>query len=355
MANYFENLKNLIVEKLSADAKKGNMYKMDRDDMKFKTNTERRNTDQEETISLMDDTVKYRMPKLQQSDKSYCAYIIFSTKMLPFIYGFFGIFTVAFMITCAYINKMPDNLYTQVGPHKTKFLSFFDLPKINYFVYHLLNSTTGLLGLALVISVFMSIHMKFSMNKLDKFQIAKLYHSVAYGLLSNIFHIIYGAAYLTIGVEKINEIFISEIHINFSQFLFLLEIFFSILFGIFTSLLINNLKSKPSYALANENQAETERDYKWMNYKILSIIYLTFFTISYILIFLHSNHAILPHLNNPILKSNYSYLLPFLPYLIYSLNIILYCTFYDELRDANVTLVEPSDKMIYEYNQRNIL
>ena len=241
-----------------------------------------------------------------------------------------------------------------MGPKKFVFISLFSLPKVNHFVYHLLNSCTAVTGLGLVYSIFMIMNLKFRQHAYDNYQFIKLYLAVLYGFISNLVHLTYGAIFFMDGVEAINQLVHKEIHISLYEFLFYLQIFFSVLFGIFTTLLTFTMKAKPSYSIETQEQEE-QTDYKWINYRILILIYLAFFLTANILVVLHNNGVIFTSYDSVLLKSNYAYLIAFLPYALYLLNLGLYSMFYGELKNTYVSMASPAEKINYEHHHKNIL
>lgn len=358
MANVFESLKTIIVDYFRKDKKGISNSKENKENNEDYEQIKRENFEkEEENVSLMmDETNRVKIIKSMNVEKSYNAINVFSAKQLLYVYGFFGVFVIIFMLACAYFNHN-ESIFSEIGAgvHKAKFITLFDLPKINQIVFHLLNTCVGGIGLVIVISVYMSLKMKYSSRRCSTFQFAKLYVSISYGVLSSLLHILYGSMFFIDGIDKLNSFFTTELNITLYQFIFLIELFFTILFGIFTSFIIRSLGTKPAYALNTTEINNETADSKWLNYKVLNVMYLIFFSFSYIFIILHSNDVILKTVHYAALSTNYAYLLAILPYLLYFMNISMYLTFYEELKNTNVSLVNAGEKVEFEKNNRNML
>jgi hypothetical protein len=363
MANYIENLKNLIVDKFFSNSKsKDKNTKFNIRDNKEKTNTNNFNNFQaqesDEAMSMLmdeNDRQKLLRPTDTPIELTHYSIIVLSASRFPYIYGFFGTLTIVYMIVCEYFNKSTNELYYELGPSRAKFISLYDLPRINNFAFNLLNTCTGFTGLGIVFVVYFNLYIKYKINKFSTFQFVKLFLSILLGIISNLFHILFGLLFIINGANKFNFKLKNEVNITVFQFLFSTQIVFSILFGFLTTCIIYSLKSRPSYSIHQETSIESNNDQKWLNYKILNIVYLLLFSIIYCLILLHSNNFILTSISFENVKSHYIFIIAILPYVLYFLNISLYVVFYEELRNSNVTFLQSTDKIDYENNDKNIL
>lgn len=365
MAYYFENLKNSILKYFGKSNLKQEKEPQTYDSTEqWKANigsTSKQVQENEESSVLLDETERkrgrIRMKFEDEEEDKSSSIFLFQVSKLPMIYGCLGFMTIIFMLIIGYINelnnKIVDNIYSEIGPNKFMFISIFNLPKLNHFVFHILNCSTAVTGFGLVYSILNILKMKFKQLSYDNYEYIKLYVSVLYGFIANFMHLAYGAVFYMDGFENINHLIHREIHIGLTEFIFYLQIFFSILFGLFTTFIIYSMKTKPSYSIEKEQEEQVE--YKWINYRLLILIYLSFFLIANIFIVLHNNKFIFTSFDSMILKSNYSYLIAFLPYGLYFLNILLFIMYYGELKSVNLNLSAPAEKINYEQNHRNIL
>jgi hypothetical protein len=366
MAYYFENLKNSILKYFGkSNSKKEKEPQFYDSTEKWKANianTAKPVQENEESSVLLDETERkrgrIRMKFEDEEEDKTSSIFLFQGSKLPMIYGSLAFLTITFMLFVGYLNEMNnkiiENIYSEIGPHKFMFISMFNLPRLNHFVFHILNSSTALTGFGLVYSILMMLKMKFKQHSYDNYQYIKLYISVLYGFIANFMHLAYGTIFYMDGYENINQLIHREIHINLNEFIFYLQIFFSILFGLFTTFLIYSMKTKPSYSIESQEQEE-QVEYKWTNYRLLILIYLSFLLVANILIILHNNKFIFTSFDSMILKSNYVYLIAFLPYGLYFFNILLYVMYYGELKSVSLNLSAPAEKINYEQHHRNIL
>ena len=368
MAHYFESLGNFLVNLFSRknkdkkDLQKGEGYSYGKSSEKLKEK------DPEESSLLLEENYRnkhkmrmqgYKIENDKINSSNYSSTQICSLKSIPVFYGLFGVLTVAFMLGSVFIEqKTVDGLYSQIGPMKMQFIPLFNLPKVNQFVFHILNTMTSVMGLLLIHSLLLTLRIKFSKRNSTTFDYVKLYLTIFYGVVSHLSHLFYGSIFFLKNFEILNSLMQKEVHISTYEFLFGIQIFFTVLFGICISLILFSIKSKPSYAIETEdsNSEESRREMRWLNYKLLILIYLVFFCVAYFLINLHNNNVILSSMNSILLKSNYSYLLAFLPYALYFLNLLFYVMFYDDLRNSEVAIsMKECDKFSFENNNKNIL
>jgi len=350
MSNNFENLKNTILNFISNKEKNNKPAKLRKD---FEESSLLLEYNDKALIKYSEDIESKKIPFT----------LITSAKRIPFLFGSFGMLLIVTMILLSFSDKMNEEefklLYMESGKSRTKFLNFFRLPLVNVTVYHLINSTYSLTGIALLSCLFQILYSKLIDKTASGIEYIKLYMTISFGMISQIINLIYGTVYTSSGIEKINENFTNEMRISIFQFVFLIQIFFSILFGIFTTIFIAKLKTKPSYSLENQEIPDAQNNSshnKWFNYKLISVIYLAFFSLAYIFVYLHNNNIILKDINSELMKENYSYLLAVFPYFLYFNNLILYLMFYDEMRDSNIYISQPEEEGEYfEKRERNIL
>lgn len=356
MSDVFENLKKHILSYF----RKNKNSKQNKDTPKPSETKEKIEQGDESSVCLLDESERRNMYKFkyQNEDKKFNTIPVIQTYRIPIVYLILSLCTLIFMFIIG--NKSNKDLYLEIGigNNKISILNFFRMSNINPLAFHILNSCTAIVGFGIIYTVYLVLISKFKQKKYNNFDFVKLYLSMIFGAVSMLFHIIYGTCYLVTGYNEINQMFNKELHVGLKEFIFFVEIFFTVLYGIFTMLIIYNLKEKPSTASFENNDSTTHAQYTWVNYKLLTLIYIIFFSLAYIFINLHHNGVIFKGLDSEILKSNYSYLLCLFPYLIYILNSLFYFYFYDELRNSEITVTDPIDsKMNYCYDnyQKNIL
>lgn len=282
--------------------------------------------DQEESSLLLESNrLKFQLYKEYEENKV----TILSGERYALMYLSFSFFTIIAMMFISYFRPMPDELYSEMG--KIKYINMFDLQKVNHFIFHILNSISAILGIGLVCLIYSNLTLKCKNER--KFQSLLI---AFYGIVSHGFGLLYGASYYLDFIEDIDTALLSELKISFNQLIFFIQLFFTIIFGIFILLVINSLLSKPSHCIDMEEESLNSKESKWLIYRLIILIYIICFGISYVFISLHSNHIILKNIDTLYLKNNYSYLLCLLPYTLYSLNIAFYSSFYSFLRDSKI-------------------
>jgi hypothetical protein len=335
MSNAFENIENYLKVKLF----KTQEFKETKADIQEnKTNCK----DPEES-SLLLESKREKFNLVLDEEK---LITIIPAGRIALMYGGFSVILILVLSMLGYFRDLPPELFSEMG--KIKYISFFDLQKINHFIFHILNTTISLIGIAVVYLVYASLSLK--LNPPKNFE---LILTSFYGFLSHTFALFYGINYYIEGLEKFDTVLHSELKMSLNQFLFFLQLFFTSLYGIFILIVMNSANSKPSHCL---EQDEITPDNKWLTYQFIMIVYLICFSLSLVFILLHSNKIILTDFDSPVLKNNYGYLLCFLPYALYFLNAAFYSSFYSNIKESkiNFSSLEGSISHVQKYN-KNIL
>jgi hypothetical protein len=336
MSNVFENIENYVKAKLfkTEGVKEGQ-----EENQEIKVNYK----DPEESSVLLDSNREKFNLHMENEE---LVVTIIPAGRLALMYGALSILLIVVLFSFSLIRELPSELFSEIG--KIKYISFFDLQKINHFLFHFLNTLTSLLGFTIVYLLYASLSLK--LNPPKTFE---LLLTTFYGFVSHTFALLYGMSYYIDGLENFDMVLHSELKISLNQFLFFLQLFFTSLYGIFILIIMNGADSKPSHCLEQE---DIKTDNKWLTYQIIMIIYLICFSLSLVFIVLHSNKIIFSNLDSLVLKNNYGYLLCFLPYALYFLNAAFFTSFYSQIRESkiNFSSIMGSASQNQKYNQ-NIL
>ena len=137
---------------------------------------------------------------------------------------------------------------------------------------------------------------------------------ITFGMVSNLFLLITSFT-PNINDMQVFEDFFTETKVRIDQFLFILYIFFSCLYAMFSFCTLN---------IIINTKDEMSRK-KWLNFKLIVLIYLVIVYLFYVLILCYKGDLVKLNMN---LESNYLHSLLILPYLISVLNSLFVFTFY---------------------------
>lgn len=116
----------------------------------------------------------------------------------------------------------------------------------------------------------------------------------------------------------------------FYLFLFIINTFSVIIFG--TVML----------AISNSYQEKLNISKKWFNSKLIILVYLTIFSVYYLLLILDQFKIIKITLTFENVKSNFEYAIHLLPYSIRLFSSLLILSYFDEMKSVNLGLSIPN-------------
>lgn len=389
MSNFFENLKNLIFKKFKQDKKD---LDVEKDHTRYsKTKIPEKPTvekEADETSILMDEETRVKYDYDSYSNRKLLSTSLIQNKLLPLFYFIFSLSGIMFLISTENIINNPIN-YILLDRKQKKVLNFFMLYNLNPLIFHLFSLVCGLIGILIVLLVQKTIYIKnISFDKsVNQFSLLKIYLTSFFGLFSNFVHIISGMIYFFSSFAYINSYVEAELNMTIQEALFVLEVFFTCLYGIFVCIILNKLNKVDvlenerdnnlayesfNYEKDNRNLLYEQNpsnmthmnvlnipenfEAKWLNYSIVCLIYLIFFSICYALMLLIKNNVIsLANGNTDYFKLNQAYLLAFIPYFLFMLNTIFYSLFYGVLKYSSICHIEFTSHNIYDKSQKNML
>lgn len=219
--------------------------------------------------------------------------------------------------------------------------NYFDLQKVNKIAFNIYIFLSCLSSTGIVIILYSVLKQRF---KVPEFQVHsfKLNIMLLFGLSSNILCFIRAVAtpffnryHLLIKDIKPN------LEMDFNQMIFLLQIFFGILFSIYSLTILHLVKEKTfnhDYR-NNYDRVENEIDNnKWCLFKYINLFYLSLLMLIYILFLMNNSKIINLGFLDEIVKNNYVFVIGIFPYFIHIINAILIFTFYFELKFVNLAL-----------------
>ena len=365
MINFFESIKQSILQKFkpkksSNECIKNQNYKYHCEEQVIllkedgptnicpKSSNPLTYNDETSEIYIEDTSEKRLFNTERLISQRYNNNILINISYLPMTYLIVSISAFVGMLIISSYKDLPKSLYNQVGPNKYLVINYFEICKINPLVYHLFQSCTSFLGIFIVTMLFFSIKSK-SKNFYQNSGYLQIYLSCVFGIISFILLLVEGVMPLLGDVGTYNALLKSEIGINLPNFVFLTRLFFSLLFMLTFLLVVWNLN------LNYDQSEESEMNNTWFNYKLITLIYLGFFTFIYVFVLLHHNKIIFSEFS---LATNYnytSYILTIFPYLLHCLNDLMIFTFSFELRLSNITLTEIENESIIRKTEKNIL
>jgi len=388
MSNFFEGIKTTIFK--SFLNKKNFDLEKDDNNLNKKKHLEKlqNERDSDETSILLEEDNNRYLNENNLNNRRLLSTTLINNKILPLMYFTFAFSSVLFLMLSENIRNSENYILIEPTSHK-KLFNFFKLYNLNPLIYHIFSMTTGLIGIGIVCLVQNAIYIK-NLNlhrMMHQFSLIKIYMTSLFGISSQLTHIICGMIYFFSSFAKFDSFVQKELNISLHQFLFCIEIFFTVLYGIFVCIILNQLNKVDvleteneqdkfntadsfNYSKSNENcfyKNPQNNNYqlhiipdnfesKWLNYKIICIIYLIFFSICYTLLSLIKNDKInLIDKDTAYFRLNQNYLLIFLPYFIYTLNAIFYSLFYGVLKYSSTCHIEFTSQIVYDKSQKNML
>jgi flagellar basal body-associated protein FliL len=198
--------------------------------------------------------------------------------------------------------------------------SYYELITVNSFIYRAYCLLTTLAGCAIVIELFLRLNQRFKVPEFKDLTL-RLYVMFIFGVLSNIFNLCRG--FITIFKDNFLD---GDLALNErSESIFLGYILFSLLFSIYSLLIVDLIKQHQ----IKENL--------WYAYKIIIICFLVMFTLIYtIFLFWKNNQS--KHEPWKIINENMDYVLAMFPYFIHSINALLNFSYFFEFKYLNTIL-----------------
>ena len=210
---------------------------------------------------------------------------IISASNIPLLYFFLS---CSLIPTILFINsnsqQTPSILYySYLGKAKVPLLSYFALQRVAPVVYHMINLISGLLGLLTVVLVLLYMkrnisNKKFIANISLVSEKIKLYIACFFGILAFVLTI--GSAIFAItDSSDFQATFYKELGSRFSfyEFIFLTKVFFLLTWCVFILL----MNSPNEYDNNSSSNPANKEEMAWYNYKLISMIYLTVFSLIY--------------------------------------------------------------------------
>jgi hypothetical protein len=278
---------------------------------------------------------KSNLYKLQGNQKGYLTNNLATLSILPVIYLLSSLLVIIILLFTRYFNHIEFS--TDINYKNIRIPNYYDLPKINPFIYNIYTCSTSITGLAIVIILFGVLKQRFRVPEYQNHTF-KLNIMMLFGLISNFLNLAKGFSppvfenYYNI-VKEIQP----DLEINFSHLTFLTFVFFTILFSVYSLSILSLLRGK------NNLNANRLNEDIWYLYKFITLIYLCFFTLIYIAFLLHGSKVFGIGLLENIIKENYIYIIAMFPYFIHVINSVLMFTFYFELKFVNLALSQNLD------------
>lgn len=245
MSNFFENLKSLLfkslLKKKDYDTEKDNNFSNNKKQL-LKTQQEK---DCDENSILLEEEHNNRLQNENYFNKrKLLSKSLLQNRLIPILYLTFAFSSLLFLMQSEINYGKNSENYISIDKKTNKELfNFFMLYNLNPLVFHLFSITNGLLGILIVYLVQNTIYLKSLnfYNSLPKFTLIKIYLTSFFGLFSNLVHIVAGMVFFFSNFGAFNNYVVKELNLTLHQFLFCIEIFFTVLYGIFACLILNKL------------------------------------------------------------------------------------------------------------------
>lgn len=291
---------------------------------------------QEETYPYLNEhPEKCNFYKLNSNSKGYLTNNLATLSILPVIYLLSSLLIIIILLFTRYMNRMEFS--TDIHYKNIKIPNYYDLPKINPFIYNIYTCSTSITGLAIVLILYGVLKQRFRVPEYQNHTF-KLNIMMLFGLISNFLNFAKGISppifenYYNI-VKEIQP----NLEIDFSHLTFLTFVFFTILFSVYSLSILSLLRGK------NNLNANRMNEDVWYLYKFITLIYLCFFTLIYIAFLLHGSKVFSVGLLENIIKEYYTCVISMFPYFIHVINSVLIFTFYFELKFVNLALSQNLD------------
>jgi hypothetical protein len=278
---------------------------------------------------------KSNLFKLPRNTKGYLTNNLATLSILPIIYLLSSILIIIILLFTRYINRIEFS--TDISYKNIKIPNYYDLQKINPFIYNIYIFSTSITGISIVIILYGVLKQRFRVPEYQNHTF-KLNIMMLFGIISNFLNFVKGIYppifenYYNI-VKEIQP----NLEIDFSHLTFLTFVFFTILFSVYSLSILSLLRGK------NNLNANIMNEDIWYLYKFITLIYLCFFTLIYIAFLLHGSKVFSVGLFENIIKEYYICVIAMFPYFIHVINSVLMFTFYFELKFVNLALSQNLD------------
>lgn len=379
MSNFFENVKNYLFRpKKGEKGYENNTKKTHR----LSQDYQQKEKQEDETSILLEEDNRQNNDVNLFNKRKILSKSLVQNRLLPLLYLTFSMSTIVFCFISEPITKNKDNYIILDASKGVKMFDFFKLYNINPLVFHIFFLATGLVGIFSIYLVQNTLLIKYLGHTRTNtiMQLIQIYLMSFFGIFAQIIHIIAGMIFFYSSFEKIDIFTREELKISIHQLLFFMEIFFTSIYGIFICITIikvnkcdlldeenDNTTFMESFNCNYENNNNTPGQKvstipdnissKWLNYIMVSLIYLIFFTSSYIFVLLvkNNNKDSINQKEVDFFKMNQSYLVLLLPYLIYLLHTIFYTSLYGVLKYSSTCHIEFTSQNVYDKSHKNML
>jgi len=292
--------------------------------------------DQEEPFTYQNEyQEKCNFYKIKSNTKGYLTNNVATLSILPVIYLLSSLLIIIILLFIRYINMIEFS--TDIKYKNIKIPNYFDLPKINPFIYNIYTCSTSITGLSIVIILYSVLKQRFKVPEYQNHSF-KLNVTMVFGIASNIINFTKGISWpIFESYCNIVKDYQPNLEIDFSHLAFLLFIFFTILFSVYSISILNLLRGR------NNLNANRMNEDIWYLYKFITLIYLCFFTLVYIAFLLHGSKIFKIGLLDNLMKDNYVTVIAMFPYFIHVINSVLMFTFFFELKFVNLALSQNLD------------
>jgi len=293
-------------------------------------------TESEETFSIMNEyPEKYNFYKITNNTKGYLTNNVATLSILPVIYLLSSLLIIIILLFIRYMNMIEFS--TDIKYKNIKIPNYYNLPKINPFIYNIYTCSTSVTGISIVLILYSVLKQRFKVPEYQNHSF-KLNIMMVFGLISNFLNFAKGITppifenYYNI-VKEIQP----NLEIDISHLTFLTFVFFNILFSVYSLSILSLLKGK------NNLNANRMNEDIWYLYKFITLIYLCFFTLVYIAFLLHGSKILNIGFLENLIKEYYITVIAMFPYFIHVINSVLMFTFYFELKFVNLALSQNLD------------
>ncbi len=278
---------------------------------------------------------KFSLYKITNNTKGYLTNNVATLSILPVIYLISSLVIIIILLFIRYINQIEFS--TDIKYKNIKIPNYYDLQKINPYIYNVYTCSTSITGLSIVIILYSVLKQRFKVPEYQN-HTYKLNIMTLFGLISNLLNFAMGITppifenYYNV-VKEIQ----TNMEIDFSHLTFLTFVFFTILFSVYSLSVLSLLRGK------NNLNANRMNEEIWYIYKLITLIYLCCFTLVYIAFLLHGSKIFKIGFLENMIKDYYITVIGMFPYFIHVINSVLMFTFYFELKFVNLALSQNLD------------
>jgi hypothetical protein len=347
----FENLRKKILSLFRNKNEKSTT-------LNYKAYENQYNNSEESTILLDNEDkngkFKFQPEEVEQAPLNH----LLNNKIFPFTKFSLSIMLPVIMILLdtSLPTQAEKGLYVELGPHKIKVYDMFKLPTINPILYHSVNTVQCIIALITIylVNAYLKGRMKATQRVLTFGNIILLHLLMFTGFISVCLNYSYSLCFTISGLGNYSAPFEKALFTTLPEFVYFIQIFFSVAFGAIVVILLYVLKNDSGLVCFQNDINHCSQETKSFNYKLVLLIYIVLFTLGYLFTKICHCKVIMGDVKSDLLDANIDFLCVVLPYFVFFFEHIMFLFLYDELGNTGMVLHDLESTNDYS-SAKNIL